>query len=935
MVAREDNKGTGTSGSFPSQSLPGGSSYEVPPPAANLSDPLIQLREALSDRYRIERPLGAGGMAMVYLAHDVRHDRNVALKVLRPELSAILGADRFLAEIKTTANLQHPHILSLFDSGEANGLVYYVMPYVEGESLRDRLAREHQLPVEEALRIAREVADALDYAHGHRVIHRDIKPENILLHGGHAQVADFGIALAVSRSDGGTRMTETGMSLGTPHYMSPEQAMGEREITAKSDVYALGCVLYEMLSGEPPFTGATAQAIIARVMTEEPRSLTLQRKTIPPHVEAAVSGALAKLPADRFATARQFAEALEGRGGTPIPGAATRSAAATASQTVAAGRRARLRDPAVLVPSVVALGALAVAIGLAGRKAPPELPLIRFVVAASDSTRPIDNYPWPAAISPDGGTVVYSVAKNATTWALYSLRTDQLEARPIPGTTNGYQPYFSPDGSWLAFEMAGKERKVRLDGSAPVTIADAGAANGADWTASSEIVLGAQGPFNGLSQVSAAGGTPVVLTEPDTAKGERQHVWPIALPDGKTIVFTIWYGGLGASRLALTSLNSGTVIRLGVPGIRPLKVLDGMLVYVQADGAVMAVSLNASAGKITGTPIPVHDPVPVVAQFNGNSGIFVSPGGALVTSQGGTLGKLVWLSRGGHTEPILPNSRGFAFARLSPDERRIAVVVDDEGKRDVWIHDRTLGTFSRVTSVGTVTSVEWSADGTQILFTGSGEGGGLAVWVQPASGGVAAKQLFQHSATTTMATMSPDGRALLVNSLGGDAWAIVRVILDSGGVARSYLASQANAHAPQFAPSGKWVAYVSDESGRDEVYVRSFPDPSSRIQVSVTGGEEPVWSRDGSRLYYREGTALLAARVSFSPTFTLLARDTVLASSFAGGNLGGYFSGSYQPARDGTRFLAIVPDKNNFQLVVSPNWISELRRRVAESRGRR
>ena len=275
-----------------------------------------RLAAALADRYTIERELGVGGMATVYLAHDVRHDRNVALKVLRPELSAILGGERFLAEIKTTANLQHPHILSLFDSGEADGLVYYVMPYVEGESLRDRLAREKQLPVDEAVRIATEVADALEYAHQHGVVHRDIKPENILLHGGHAMVADFGIALAASRSEGGTRMTETGMSLGTPHYMSPEQAMGEREITPKSDIYALGCVLYEMLTAEPPFTGATAQAIIARVMTEEPRSLTLQRKTIPPHVEAAVECALQKLPADRFASAAAFAEALAGHGRT-------------------------------------------------------------------------------------------------------------------------------------------------------------------------------------------------------------------------------------------------------------------------------------------------------------------------------------------------------------------------------------------------------------------------------------------------------------------------------------------------------------------------------------------------------------------------------------------------------------------------------------------
>ena len=276
-----------------------------------------RLQLALSDRYRIEREIGAGGMATVFLAQDLRHDRRVALKLLRPELSAVIGAERFLAEIKLTANLQHPHILPLFDSGEvvvdnpegAQRYLFYVMPFVEGESLRARLNREKQLPVAEAVRIAVEVASALDYAHRHGVVHRDIKPENILLHDGQALVADFGIALAASKA-GGNRMTETGMSLGTPHYMSPEQAMGEREITARSDVYALGAVLYEMLTGEPPFTGATAQAVVARVVTETPRPLHAQRHTIPAHVEAAVLTALEKLPADRFASAADFAAAL-------------------------------------------------------------------------------------------------------------------------------------------------------------------------------------------------------------------------------------------------------------------------------------------------------------------------------------------------------------------------------------------------------------------------------------------------------------------------------------------------------------------------------------------------------------------------------------------------------------------------------------------------
>jgi serine/threonine protein kinase len=276
-----------------------------------MTDPSPGLTAAIAERYRVERALGAGGMANVYLAHDLRHDRKVALKVLRAELAAAIGAERFLREIRTTANLQHPHILGLLDSGQTDGQLWYTMPFVDGESLRDRLIRETQLPVRDAIQIAQEVADALDYAHRHGIIHRDIKPENILLHDGRALVADFGIALAAG--SGGPRMTETGLSLGTPQYMSPEQAMGEREITARSDVYALGCVLYEMLLGHPPFTGPSAQAIIAGVLTGEPRSLVQERRSVPPHVEAAVLQALEKLPADRFASAAEFAAALGDR----------------------------------------------------------------------------------------------------------------------------------------------------------------------------------------------------------------------------------------------------------------------------------------------------------------------------------------------------------------------------------------------------------------------------------------------------------------------------------------------------------------------------------------------------------------------------------------------------------------------------------------------
>ena len=304
---------------------------------------LGRLQAELSSRYAIEREIGRGGMATVYLARDVRHERQVALKVLDPELGAVLGAERFLAEIKVTANLQHPNLLPLFDSGEADGLLFYVMPYVEGESLRARLDREKQLPVDEAVRYGVAIANALDYAHQHGVIHRDLKPENILLQAGQPVIADFGIALAVSKA-GGARITQTGLSLGTPQYMSPEQATGDRAIDGRTDIYSLAAMVYEMLTGEPPHIGNTSQAIIAKLMTEEPRPITTLRRNVPPHVNAAIRHALEKLPADRFATAHEFAAALATPGMMTVP--TTWSGLARHRRPAAEHRRQR--QPAVV-----------------------------------------------------------------------------------------------------------------------------------------------------------------------------------------------------------------------------------------------------------------------------------------------------------------------------------------------------------------------------------------------------------------------------------------------------------------------------------------------------------------------------------------------------------------------------------------------------------
>jgi hypothetical protein len=418
-------------------------------------DPVQRLNAALEGRYRIEHKLGEGGMATVYLADDLKHDRKVAVKVLKPELAAVVGAERFLAEIKTTANLQHPHILPLHDSGEADGFLFYVMPYIEGESLRERLERERQLPVDEAVRIATDVAEALHTAHERGVVHRDVKPANILMSRGRPLVADFGIALAVSAAGGG-RLTETGLSLGTPFYMSPEQASADREPSPASDVYSLGCVLYEMLTGEPPHTGSSAQAVLAKILMDEAPAPTRTRASIPANVDAAIRKALEKLPADRFASAQAFAAALADPGFRHGVGPA---------QAVAA--RGQL-TPLAMVTSGLAVALAAVA-AWALLRSPPEP--VRTVEQFADPFLVGQEHSAFAGragfdLSPDGSMLVYRF--NAERGQILMLRRwDDLVATPVRASDGGQAPAVSPDGLELAFEQDG-EIKVLALGGGPV-----------------------------------------------------------------------------------------------------------------------------------------------------------------------------------------------------------------------------------------------------------------------------------------------------------------------------------------------------------------------------------------------------------------------------------------------------------------------------------
>ena len=890
-----------------------------------MTDRQSQLQSALGDSYTIVRELGSGGMATVYLAHDVKHDRDVAIKVLHPDLGASLGAERFLSEIRTTARLQHPHILPLLDSGNADGLLYYVMPLVTGDSLRTRLDRERQLPVTDAVRIVREVADALGYAHAQHVVHRDVKPENILLQDGHALVADFGIALAVQQA-GGQRMTQTGLSLGTPQYMSPEQAMGEKHIDARSDIYSLGAVLYEMLTGDPPFTGSSVQAIVSRVMTEAPPPIHTVRPAVPASVEYAVMTALAKLPADRFGTAAAFSAALA----TDSAGAATGQPPQREGRT--GGWRASLREPLVLGLSaavVALLIGLIATLGILTRResAGDSFPL-RVVVALPPGSAPSGS----AVLSPDGHTVVYAAssaspaskqglnAYGAKETNLYIRRLDQLTARAIPGTPNAGMPAFSPDGKSIAAIVSRRKLvKIPLDGGPAVTLADVPDDGGVDWSADGEIVIGG-GAFEelkGLYRVNARGGTLAPFTRVDTTRKEHSHEYPRVLSDGKTVLFTIWYGTVDRAELAVTSLDDGsTVVPLGILGARALGVVDGHLVYVRADGAVMAVAFDVSKRKASGTPVQVLDGVRMIGAETGYAGASLTSSGGLVYVTGAVNRKLVWVDPSGAAHDAFAEPREFTAVRLSPNGRQAAVSIGTGTGSNLWMLDPAAGTLTPLTTDGRSRNASWSPDSRRVFYA-STHSGQPEFWWQAADGSAPPVSAGAPRHNPWFVDLSPDGHTSVFNAIYDGTFNLETFTVDSTHAERDVSASPVATEAyGRFSPDGRSIAYNSDESGRPEVYVRSFPDVGSRIQVSTAGGRRPIWSSDGAMLYYWQDTRLMSAKLARDPALRVVSRTPLFD---------GHYELDYDVSRDGARFLMIQSESVGGDLVVVPNWAAELR----------
>jgi serine/threonine-protein kinase len=839
-----------------------------------------RLNTALSGRYRVERMLGEGGMATVYLADDLKHERRVALKVLKPELAAVVGAERFLAEIKTTANLQHPHILPLFDSGTADGFLFYVMPFVQGESLGERLGRDHQLPVDEAVRIAGAVAGALDYAHRHGVIHRDIKPANILLHDGQPVIADFGIALAVSHAGSG-RLTETGLSLGTPHYMSPEQATGDASVGPATDIYAVGCVLYEMLVGEPPYTGSTPQAILGKIIQARPVSATEVRRTVPAHVDAAIRRALEKLPADRFASAQELARALVD--------ASFRHGEAAAALDARVVRRWK----SIAATSTGLAAALALALGWSALRPTPEAPLATFANPFEEGQLPTNQLSFIAG----GSAVVYvSQSESGEGTQLWVRRWSELSAAPISGTTGAITFVLSPDEREVAFTPLGGDLRVApLDGG-PARTLTSGAASVGGWDEDGWVYFGRPQGTGGLERVQATGGTSAAV-EVMTELGEREfiHANIRLLPASRFALFQVWYAQNGSDAEIWALDLESHERRFLIAGSNPRFSPTGHLLFGTTDGVLYAAPIDVGRAELSGPATPLLEGLNVRPPF-GAMDYNVAANGSLIYRLGSAAAaeaEFVWVDRDGETEPVDPgwtfnpvfNPRSWS---LSPDGTRIATVRPSELGLDVWIKQLPDGPFDRLTfDRGDEVFPAWSLDGRSILYSAgtvlSAGPTNMDLWRRPADGTGAPELLLDIERPVVRGEWSPDGTRLVFitgTPQSADQGSIDIAYVRPGERAETPLvASPTFAEVdPAISPDGRWLAYVSDESGSPEVYVRPFPDvEAGRVRVSTDGGVVPAWSHSGFELFYLDlDDNMIAAEVDGrAATFSVRGRRTL------------------------------------------------------------
>ena len=833
-------------------------------PVLGVPGEIQALAASLEQHYRIEREIGRGGMATVYLARDLRHDRRVALKVLNPDLGAVLGVERFLAEIRVTANLQHPNLLPLFDSGGAAGRLFYVMPFVEGESLRAKLTRDRQLPVDEALHIAAGVASALDYAHKQGVVHRDLKPENILLQGTQPMIADFGIALAVSNA-GGTRVTQTGISLGTPQYMSPEQATSDRAIDGRSDIYSLAAVTYEMLTGEPPHTGGTSQSIIAKLLTDDVRPLTLLRRSVPPNVDEAVRRGLEKLPADRFATANEFAQAL----GQTALGAQT--------SFNATRRRTAARPWAIIAASTFVVGAGLTAAALWPRATSStserhlNVVLPDSVPVAVTGEAPLGIWQKSIAISGDGRTIAY-IARTRGTNRLAVRRIDDSHVVTIPGTEGAYTPFFSPDGRWIAFFAGTTLSKVSVAGGAPITIAtNLVTPVGGAWPVADRILVASR-EGRWYDWWPAAGGARLSSDSMPAVNNLMPHVLPggkAALahdPDGlKLITFaplTVW----GITATGIVPIDSAGDAQIA--GHSPVYSPTGHIVFASnGDGTLMALDFDPVSFDVGGAPVPVLDGVRTEATYNAGQYALAADGTmAYLSGSNGDYGLLSLADpRTGRIDTLDHPRAMHRGVVLNTDDTQVITRVHDETRASRFITHDVRGNRRQDLPASTQSFRSIARvfdDSTAAFYT---PGGGIRIVSLKTGTG----RVLDSSRVMGTSWLEVAPRIDIAVIWVSDFLEMRRLVGDSGA---SRFPEQGG-HA-RVSPDGRWLAYQRLPDYR--IMVSPIPPTGAVYPVSTRAAEQPLWSESGDRLYYGYARRIWATDVSTTNGFRVGATRLVL-----------------------------------------------------------
>ena len=897
--------------------------------------------------YRVVEKIGEGGMGVVWSAEDTRLRRTVAIKVLPDEFSKDPERlSRFQREARFFASLNHANIAAIHGLEEADEVHFLALEYVPGETLAERL-EGGPLPVKEALTLSSQIAKGLEAAHSTGIIHRDLKPANIkITPEGQVKVLDFGLAKAFGATSTASKMAEAPTItksetrehaiLGTAPYMSPEQASG-KPVDKRTDIWAFGCVLYEMLTGQRTFAGETVASTMAAVLERDP-----DWQKLPADTPARILDLLRRcLQKDMNRRLRDIGDAW-----IEIEEAAT---AGPDVPTADSGLR-RDRWRWTIWGSVVGLIAgaiLAAAFLWSGRlSSPPALSRERSPVRA-DITLPeavaltLPGLQRMLSLSPDGRLLVYSGARR-----LYLRAMDRDEPRPLPGTEGGYAPFFSPDGEWIGFFTNRKLKKVAVSGGPAITLTDVPPiTHGGSWGRDGRIIFAPS--FNaGLIRISADGARAEPLTELDRKRGEQGHVWPQVLPGGDAILYVVRTGNdpqaFDSSNIVVERLGTGER-RMLIEGSPYGRYVDSGHVLFVRGTSVLAVPFDPDRLELRGNPVPILEDVKVNSQ-DGLPQFAVSSTGTLVylpadAKETPNVSTVLWVGRDGTEEELpLPGGRYYAAPRVSPDGGRIAFTGTRRGDMDVWLYDIARDVLTSMTpEPGRAFNPVWTPDGRRLTFTYMPITSRFPnIYWMPADGSHPPEPLREFEQPEFPNSWSPDGKVLAFTVIyveegmlltgNADIW-----LLDSNDPenARPWFETPFLEYAAMFSPHGRWIAYVSEESGESEIYIRPYPGPGARIKVSTAGGGEPVWSRDGRTLYYRQGTVLMATTVQpggelrVGTPVPLLEGDFVTSTTVSPRG----DTHNYDVAADGDRFLMIRgerPAVENTRLVVVTDWFAAL-----------